>query len=87
MPVTKSSAVAYTLNHITVNMVEGFLRCTFVRTIDGVAAGVMDMRVDGADMLALLGVATTPGKSVANDITDVVYAHAIATGVIDGAIS
>jgi hypothetical protein len=87
MPVTKQSTVAYTLTSITVNMVEGYLKCLFTRFLDGVETGGLDMRVEGAEMLVLLGAPTTAGKTVGNDITDVVYAYAISIGLIDGAIS
>ena len=87
MPVTKQSTVAYTLVAITVSMTGGYVSCSFARTIDGVPVGAVDLLIEGADMVGLLGTQATAGQPLGNEITDAVYAYAISKGVIDGVIS
>ena len=87
MPITKQSTVTHTLTRVTVDMLDGYIGAAFTRSLDGVACSVVDMRVEGAAMAALLGRNTTPGTTLANDITDAIYAYALASGVLDGVIT
>ena len=87
MPVTKQSTVSYTLMAINVSMSSGYIACTFVRKIDDVPTGNLDLLIEGADMVTLLSTQATAGQPLGSEITDAVYAYAIGKGVIEGDIS
>ena len=88
MPVTNAAAViAYTLVKVNVDMQLGTIWCHFARTINGAQDGGADMTIEGADAVTLFATQATAGQPLNAEITDAIYAYAIAQGVISGVIS
>lgn len=87
MPIISDVSVTHTLIRIEVDMAGPFLVATFAQTIDGQGNGTRTLHIGGAAFGALLGMPASAGKSRADDITDAIYAHAIASGQISGVIA
>ena len=88
MPVTNAAAViANTLVKVNVDMQLGTVWCHFARTINGNDDGGVDMTIEGADTVALFATQATAGQPLNTEITDAIYAYAIAQGVISGVVS
>ena len=86
MPIHKPATVTHTLINVIVDIPGRFMVCTFAKDIDGVGQGHIEMRIEGMDMLAIIGVQGDGTKTRADDITDAVYAHALECGAIVGSI-
>ena len=86
MPISKNATINHTLMNVVVDIPGAYMLCTFRKDIDGIGQGDVVMRVDGADMLGIIGVPASGVKSRADDITDAVYEYAVSSGAIAGSI-
>ena len=84
MPIVTTSTIAHKLVKVSVDMDLMQTLCYFSRTLNGVADGGVEMLIEGADMGALLSTQATAGQALGNEITDAIYAVALARGVIEG---
>lgn len=87
MPVVAPGVVSHVILRFSVDMPNLTAVAVFQRLLDGHAIGTVELRVDGDALLGLLGAAPAPGKSRGDDMTDCIYAHALAVGAISGSIA
>ena len=87
MPVSKQSAITYTIHKISVDMVAGNMWVYFRRVVDTIEDGGVEMNVEGSDLVSLLSTQATSAQPLADEITLAIYNYAVAKGVITGAIS
>lgn len=87
MPVSKQSQVAFAIAKIEVDMLQMAMSVSFVRTLDGVIDGGVQLSIAGDELATLLSTPANAGQALASEITVALYTFAIAKGVITGAIS
>ena len=87
MPITRQAVLNHTLMNIQVDMAGLFMECTFIKSMDGIDQGKVVMRIDGQNMLNIIGVPGNLQKTRGADITDAVYEFALASGAISGVVA
>lgn len=87
MPVTHPGSVEYKLIFFSVDMNAMSAVAKFSVTVDGTQVGEKEIGVPPEILGPMLAGVSAPGKSRADDITDLIYEHAINTGVLPGTIT
>lgn len=87
MPITKPATVSHTLIKVVVDIAGGFMLAEFIKAIDGVDTGRVELRIETGDMINIINVVGDSSKTRADDITDAIYNHALSIGAIDGSIA
>ena len=87
MPVSKQSTIAFTIYKINLDMLQGTMIVTFLRTIDGAQDGTVEAFISGQEMLNLIATQATAGQPLGDEITTALYSYAVGKGLITGTIS
>ena len=86
MPITISGQVNYVLMNLAVDMRALSASATFDVLANGDKVGEITLGIHQADLMGILTTVPNEGKTRADDITDAIYAYAVQTGAISGAI-
>lgn len=87
MPVSKTAVVQHYLTALFVNIEAATGAATFRRYVDGQPDVEINMMVEQTEFVPLMMAMSDPTKNRRDDITDAVYALAIARGLFQGEIS
>lgn len=87
MPIVRNAVVSHTLVNVQVDIPGAYMVATFRKDVDGQGAGFVPLRIEGPDMMNIIGAPAHADKARADDITDAVYAFAIASNAIAGEIA
>ena len=87
MPVTAAATLTYMIKHITLDMTAPQGTVVFFKMLDGQEVGQVVMTVDAQSLMSILDAVPQLGMSRQLDFTSAIYNHAVASGVITGAIS
>jgi hypothetical protein len=87
MPITKSVTRSSVLVNLSFDMVSGVGMAVMRHTVDGEAAREQTYAVEGAAFAALLTTPGTASLTLADQVTNAVYAYLISSGLVEGVIS
>lgn len=87
MPITQSITRSSVLTDLSFDMIAGVGTAVVRHTIPGIEPQVVRYTVDGAKFAELLSTPGQAGVSLADQVTNAVYAYLTTAGLVDGTIS
>lgn len=83
MPIRIPNAqIEYTLQYLTIDMGTLVGVAVLKRTVNGEPFGILEFKLHGNDLLAVLAEPALPGKGRGADMTDAIYAKVIELGIV-----
>ena len=87
MPITSQTPLLWTIQTLSIDMIAAQASVTLSGAIGSQLVGTVNFIIPEAEFLPLITAMPTAGATRQNDITEAVYAYAIAQGIVSGVTS